>query len=85
MQPHVRGAGTATYLIHSPLGREEEQSFARAVRRAESIATQLAQKAAYRAGAKGVSVKVDRKKVTLGKLFEMTVRACATGQPRMGE
>jgi N-methylhydantoinase A/oxoprolinase/acetone carboxylase beta subunit len=85
VQPYVLGAGTVIYLIHSPQGREQAGSFARAVRRAEAIAVEMARKAVYRAGARSVSVKVDRKEVILGKLSEMTVRACATGRPRMAE
>ncbi len=86
VQPHILGAGTVTYLIHSPRGREQAgPSFARAVMRAEAIAVEIARKFVYRAGAKAVSVKVDRKKVTMGKLSEMTVRAYATGQPRMAK
>jgi hypothetical protein len=81
----VVGGGTATYLIHSPQGREEARSFERAVRIAEETATQLARRAAYRSGAEHVSVRVDRRKVDLGKLAEMTIRASATGRPRLSE
>ncbi len=86
VQPYVMGAGTVTYLIHSPRGREQAgASFARAVRRAEAIAVEMARKAVYRAGAKKVSVTVDRKRVELGKLSEMTVRARAAGRPRLAD
>jgi N-methylhydantoinase A/oxoprolinase/acetone carboxylase beta subunit len=86
VQPLVLGAGTVAYLIHSPQGREQAgPSFDRAVMRAETIAVEMARKFVYKAGARAVSVRVDRKEVTLGKLSEMTVRACATGRPRMAE
>lgn len=86
VQPLVLGAGTVTYLIHSPQGREQAgPSFARAVMQAEVIAVEMARKFVYKAGARAVSVKVDRKEVPLGKLSEMTVRACATGRPRMAK
>jgi N-methylhydantoinase A/oxoprolinase/acetone carboxylase beta subunit len=86
VQPHVLGAGTVAYLIRSPRGREQAgASFARAVMRAEAIAVEMARKFVYKAGARAVSVKVERKKVTLGKLSEMTVRACATGRPRLAK
>jgi hypothetical protein len=41
----------------------------------------LAQEAVHQAGAKVISVKVDRREVSMGALAEMTVRACATGRP----
>ncbi len=85
VQPLVQGAGTVAYLVHFPHGREEFTSFARAVARAEAVAVELARKAAYRAKAEAVTVKVDRKEVKMGSLSEMTVRACATGRPRLGE
>jgi len=86
VQPFVMGAGTVTYLIHSPRGREQAgASFARAVRRAEAIAVEMARKAVYRAWAKKVSVTVDHKRVELGKLSEMTVRARAAGRPRLAD
>jgi len=53
--------------------------------RAETIAVEIARKFVQKAGARAVSVKADRKEVTLGKLSEMTVRACATGRPRMAK
>jgi len=82
VQPHISGAGTVNFLIHSPQGREKAgSSFAQAVNRAEVIATEIARKYVYRAGAKQVTVKVDRKEIFLGKLSEMIVRACATGYP----
>lgn len=83
VQPHVLGAGTATYLIHSPEAREEVRSFDRAVRRAEEIATHLARRAAYRSGAEGVSVHVSRRRLDLGTLSEVTIRAVASGKPRL--
>ncbi len=85
VQPHVQGAGTVTFLIHSSRGREVASSFAEAVTRAEVTAVELAQEAVHQAGAEVISVKVDRREVTLGALSEMTVRACATGRPCMAE
>lgn len=85
VQPYVQGAGTVTYLVHTPQGREQFTSFAQAALRAEAVAVELARKAAYRDRAQDVSVKVERKQVALGALFEMTVRACATGRPRLAE
>jgi hypothetical protein len=55
------------------------------VARAEAIAVELAQKAVREAGAEVSSVKVDRRQVNMGSLAEMTVRACATGRPRLAE
>jgi len=82
VQPHISGAGTVKYLIHSPQGRElAGTSFAKAVNQAEVIATEIARKNCYKAGAKQVKVVIDRKEITLGKLSEMIVRACATGCP----
>jgi len=85
VQPYVQGAGTVTFLIHSSRGREVAGSFADAVTRAEVTAVELAQEVAHQAGAEVISVKVDRREVTMGALSEMTVRACATGRPRMAE
>jgi N-methylhydantoinase A/oxoprolinase/acetone carboxylase beta subunit len=85
VQPHVVGAGTLTFLVHSPRGRERFQHFPEAVAHAEEVATTLAQKAVRAAGAEGISVKLDRQEVLLGKLSEMTVRATATGRPRIDE
>ncbi len=81
VQPHVQGGGTVTFLIHSSRGREVAGTYAEAVAKAEATAVELAQEAAHQAGAKVVSVKVDRREVTLGTLAEMTVRACASGRP----
>jgi len=83
VQPYVRGAGTVTYLVHSPRSREELESFEEAVVRAEELAVQQAREAVHGAGAEVISVKVDRREVVMGALSEMTVRACATGRPRM--
>jgi N-methylhydantoinase A/oxoprolinase/acetone carboxylase beta subunit len=83
VQPHVVGAGTLTFLVHSPRGRERFPHFPEAVARAEELAVELAQGAVRQAGAEGISVKVDRQEVVLGKLSEMTVRACASGRPRL--
>ncbi len=81
VQPHVQGAGTVTFLIHSSRGRQVAGSFAEAVARAEVTAVELAQDAVHQAGARVISVKVDRREVAMGALAEMTVRACATGRP----
>jgi hypothetical protein len=51
------------------------------VARAEVTAVELAHEAAHQAGAKAISVKVDRREVAMGALAEMTVRACAAGRP----
>jgi len=85
VQPHVQGAGTVTYLIHSLQGRETADSFTEAVARAEAIAVELAQEAVHHDGAEIASVKVDRQEVNMGVLSEMTIRACATGRPRIDE
>jgi N-methylhydantoinase A/oxoprolinase/acetone carboxylase beta subunit len=85
VQPHVMGAGTVTFLVHSPRGREDFNHFPEAVARAEKLAVGLAEEAVRKAGAEGVSVKVDRQEVVLGRLSEMTVRATATGRPRIAE
>lgn len=85
IQPYVKGAGTVSYVIHAPSGREEATSFSRAVRRAEDIAVELARKAVYQAGAKSVQVDVEKKEIALGKLKELTIRATATGKPRLVE
>jgi len=84
VQPHLMGAGTLTFLVHSPQGRESFKHFPEAVARAEELAVELAQEAVSQAGAEAVAVKVDRQEVVLGKLSEMTVRAVATGRPRVG-
>jgi len=55
-----------TFLIHSSRGREVAGTYAEAVAKAEATAVELAQEAAHQAGAKVVSVKVDRREVTLG-------------------
>jgi N-methylhydantoinase A/oxoprolinase/acetone carboxylase beta subunit len=81
VQPHVRGAGTLTFLVHTPHGREIFNHFPEAVARAEAVAVELARAAVDRAGAGAISVKVDRQEVVLGRLSEMTVRATATGRP----
>jgi hypothetical protein len=78
------GAGTLLFLVHIPNGREMLNHFPEAVDRAEEVAVQLAQEAVKEAGGEITSVKVDRHEVVLGKLSEMTVRACATGRPRLG-
>ncbi len=83
VQPHVQGAGTLTYLVHSPRGREVWDSLAGAVTRAEALAIELATQAARKAGAETISVQVDRQCVALGGLSEVTLRACATGRPSM--
>jgi N-methylhydantoinase A/oxoprolinase/acetone carboxylase beta subunit len=85
VQPHVVGAGTLTFLVHSPQKRESFPHFPEAVGRAEKLAVELAEEAVHQAGAEDVSVKVDRQEVILGKLSEMTVRATATGRPRIAE
>jgi len=85
VQPHVMGAGTVTFLVHSPRGREDFNHFPEAVARAEKLAVELAEGAVRKAGAAEISVKVDRQEVILGKLSEMTVRATATGRPRIAE
>ena len=85
VQPHVMGAGTLTFLVHAPSGREKLSHFPEAVERAEEMAVGLAREAVDAAGAEGVSVKVDRQEVIMGKLSEMTVRATATGRPRLQE
>jgi N-methylhydantoinase A/oxoprolinase/acetone carboxylase beta subunit len=85
VQPHVLGSGTVSYLIHSPRGRETSTSFAGAVSRGEAVAVELAEEAAWAAGAESVAVKVERQEVILGKLSEMTLRATATGRPRMAD
>ncbi len=85
VQPHVIGAGTLTFLVHAPSGRETYKHFPEAVERAEKLAVGLAREVVDAAGAEGVSVKVDRQEVVLGKLSEMTVRATATGRPRLRE
>jgi len=81
VQPHVQGAGTLTYLVHSPRGRQVLDSLDQAVARAEAVAVELATQAAREAGAGAIAVKVDRQCVALGVLSEVTVRACATGRP----
>ncbi len=83
VQPHVVGAGTLTFLVHAPHGREMYNHFTEAVARAEQIAAQSAQEAVEQAGGEAISVRVDRQEVVLGRLSEMTVRASATGQPRL--
>lgn len=83
VQPHVQGAGTVTYLVHSLRGRQVMDSFEEAIARAETLAVELAQEAVHQDGAEVASVKVDRQQVTMGVLSEMTVRACATGRPRL--
>jgi N-methylhydantoinase A/oxoprolinase/acetone carboxylase beta subunit len=85
VQPHVVGAGTLTFLVHSPQGRESFRHFPEAVAYAEEIATELARSLVLQAGAESVSVKVDRQEIALGKLSEMTVRARASGRPRMAD
>jgi N-methylhydantoinase A/oxoprolinase/acetone carboxylase beta subunit len=85
VQPHVQVGGTVTFLIHSARGRQAADSFAEAVAQAEAIAIELAQNAVREAGAEVSSVKVDRRQVDMGILSEMTVRACATGRPRLAE
>jgi len=85
VQPHVVGAGTLSFLVHSPLGRESFPHFPEAVARAEELATELARERVLRAGAANVAIRVDRQEIALGKLSEMTVRACATGQPELME
>jgi N-methylhydantoinase A/oxoprolinase/acetone carboxylase beta subunit len=84
VQPCVMGTGTLVFLVHNPHGREMFNHFPEAVDRAEEVAVQLAQDAVTKAGGEATSVKVDRHEVVLGKLSEMTVRACATGRPRLG-
>jgi N-methylhydantoinase A/oxoprolinase/acetone carboxylase beta subunit len=83
VQPHVQGAGTVTFLIHSSRGRQVADSFDEAVARAETTAVELAHEAVHHDGAEVTSVKVDRREIILGALSEMTVRACATGRPRI--
>jgi N-methylhydantoinase A/oxoprolinase/acetone carboxylase beta subunit len=85
VQPYVLGASTVVYLIHSPRGREWADPFDKAVARAEELAVELAREAVHEAGTEEASVKVDRKEVTLGALSEMTIRATATGRPRLAE
>jgi N-methylhydantoinase A/oxoprolinase/acetone carboxylase beta subunit len=85
VQPHVQAGGTVTFLIHSARGRQAADSFGEAVAQAEAIATELAQNAVRESGAELISVKVDRRQVDMGILAEMTVRACATGRPRLAE
>ena len=82
VQPWVKGSGTVRYLIHSVSGREEEYSLARAVKRAEVLAVEIARKAAYQAGARNVEIKLEQKKVVLGNLAEVTIRATAKGLPK---
>jgi N-methylhydantoinase A/oxoprolinase/acetone carboxylase beta subunit len=84
VQPHVLGAGTLTFLVHAPQGREMYNHFPEAVARAEQIAAQCAQQAVEQAGGEAISVRIDRQEVVLGKLSEMTIRASATGRPRLG-
>jgi N-methylhydantoinase A/oxoprolinase/acetone carboxylase beta subunit len=85
VQPHIVGAGTLTFRVHTPSGPEHYNQFPEAVEHAEEIAVGLAREAVDAAGAEGVSVKVDRREVVLGKLSEMTVRATASGRPRLQE
>jgi N-methylhydantoinase A/oxoprolinase/acetone carboxylase beta subunit len=84
VQPRVMGTGTLTFLVHNPHGRESFNHFPEAADRAEEVAVQLAQETVTKAGGEVSSVKVDRHEVVLGKLSEMTVRACAIGRPRLG-
>jgi N-methylhydantoinase A/oxoprolinase/acetone carboxylase beta subunit len=82
VQPLVQGSGTVSYLIHSGVGKEEGYSLARAVKRAEALAAELARQAAYKAGARDVEVKLERRTVNMGKMAEVTVRATAQGKPK---
>jgi len=78
VQPRVQGSGTLTYLVHSPRGREVVNTLEEAVKRAESIATELATQAARESGAEMISVELDRQIVSMGTLSEVTVRACTS-------
>ncbi len=78
VQPRVQGSGTLTYLVHSPRGREVVNTLEEALKRAESIATELATQAARESGAEMISVELDRQIVSMGTLAEVTVRACAS-------
>jgi hypothetical protein len=83
VQPCVMGTGTLVFLVHNPHGREVFKHLPEGADRAEEVAVQLAQEAVKKAGGEVTSVKVDRHEVVLGSLSEMTVRACATGRPRL--
>jgi N-methylhydantoinase A/oxoprolinase/acetone carboxylase beta subunit len=83
VQPHIVGAGTLTFRAHTPSGPVQFKHFPEAVEHAENVAVGLAREAVSAAGVEGVSIKVDRQEVVLGKLSEMTVRATASGKPSL--
>ena len=83
VQPRVVGGGTLSFLVHSPRGREVYNHYPEATSRAEEMAVRLAREAVREAGAEAISVRVNRQEVHLGRLPEMTVRATASGRPRL--
>ena len=83
VQPHIVGAGTLSFRVHTPSGPEQYNHYPEAITHAEEIAVRLAQETVLVAGAEVVSIKVDRHEVSLGKVSEMTVRATAIGKPSL--
>lgn len=83
VQPRVLGSGTLTYLVHSPTGREVYSNQDEAVKRAETIAADIATQRMVGSGGSACTVTVDRQYINMGVLSEVTVRACATDRTHM--
>jgi len=83
IQPYVQGGGTPVYLVHGPGGRERYTSFSKALARSENLAEDAARHAVASSGSGPVTVLLNRREIPMGESVEVTIRAFASGRPKL--